>query len=162
MPWCLRPSLNTVCFSYITTSLQGSVRGFKMWDISAWWWWVRCFSSCSQLLSLPACLQTLMAALPACVYPAPAVKGRWNRAAMFGPAAHILSHCPTVWATKANGLCFGRNSVFLGILGYFLLNNLEKHSAASFFVNSVTLFEGFKQNLPVIWKPRTYCDVLQH
>lgn len=64
---------------------------------------------------------------------------------------------------KANGPCFGRNSVFLGILGYFLLKfNLEKHSAASFFVNSITLFEGFKQNLPVIWKPRTHCDVLKH
>lgn len=70
---------------------------------------------------------------------------------------------PPSGGKKANGPCFGRNSVFLGILGYFLLKfNLEKHSAASFFVNSVTLFEGFKQNLPVIWKPRTHCDVLKH
>lgn len=29
MSWWLRPSLNTVCFSYITPSLQESVRGFK-------------------------------------------------------------------------------------------------------------------------------------
>lgn len=132
MPWCPRPSLNTVCFSYITTSFQERVRGFKD---------VRYFSL---MLMIEAFLFMFPASFTSClfadadgsaadlyVYPASAVKGRWDRAAMFGPAAHILFHCPTVWGTKANDLCFGSNSVFLG---YFLLKfNLEKHSAASFF-----------------------------